>query len=163
MIDGDYYSGLQSLKNALCEFVEYLSQINYSANKPKSSASFEGSFEDFKRFIGPACRNQVNIFCKGERESHKSICEFCDKSAELQSAHIIDRPIIIKDILDKNFKDKTNPNLYKVNLEDFFERFKNAHLPINQHIFFLCKTCHNAFDKPQGGISEQDIRNKRGY
>ena len=45
---------------------------------------------------GPKCRNEVNIFCKSEREKHNGICEYCGTNHELQSAHVTERPVIIK-------------------------------------------------------------------
>ena len=160
VIDGDYYIGIQSLKQALKLFVTYLKSINYSKTPIKTNAYFEGSFEDFKKYIGPKCRNEVNLFCKQEREKHNSICEYCGSHAELQSAHIEDRPIIIKRILDTYFK--VGVNLYKVELNSFFDLFKKAHMPINQNIFFLCNKCHNELDKKHS-ITVNDIKKKRGY
>ena len=160
IIDGDYYTGLISLKQALCEFVEYLNTIGYSAKPIKSSSFFKGSFNDFKRYIGPKCRNEVNIFCKSERDKHQSICEYCGKKAELQSAHVTERPIMIKRILDDHYK-KGN-DLYEVDLDEFFTLFKNAHLPIEENIFFLCKECHNDLDNKKI-ITIADIKQKRGF
>ena len=36
---------------------------------------------------------------------------------------------------------------YRVNLDEFEEKFKEAHTPIKDHIFFLCADCHNKYDK----------------
>ena len=161
VISGNYVTGLSSLKQALVEFVSYLNQIGYTAPAKKGhKAFFRGSFDDFKRYVGPKCRNEVNIFCKAERESHNGICEYCGQKAQLQSAHIIERPIIIHDILERTFK--TGDDCYDVDLEAFFDLFKQEHMPIRDRIFFLCKNCHELLDKKKT-ITEQDIRNKRGY
>ena len=48
---------------------------------------FIGSIKDYEKYIGPRIRNIVNTFTKKERDSRKHICEFCGKSAELESAH----------------------------------------------------------------------------
>ena len=161
VIQGNYVTGLSSLKQALVEFVAYLDQIGFVAQPKKSTkAFFRGSFDDFKRYVGPKCRNEVNIFCKSERESHKGICEYCGQKAQLQSAHVIERPVIIKSILEKSFK--AGNDYYEVDLELFFDLFKQEHMPIKDKIFFLCPACHKALDKDKT-ITEQDIRNKRGY
>ena len=76
----------------------------------------------------------------------------------MQSAHIEERPIIIKGILDAHYA--IGADLYEVNLEDFFVRFKKAHMPIHDHIFFLCKMCHDKLDKDHS-ITIEDIKNKR--
>lgn len=161
-INGDYYNGLASLKHAIVNFVDYLNHAKYvqEIKKRGVSAVFTGSFEEFIRFVGPKCRNEVNIFCKSEREKHNRTCEFCGATGVLESAHIVERPEIIKNILESHFK--KSPDFYVVDLYEFFKYFKNAHMPIKDHILFLCKTCHNALDK-KGTITLDDIRAKRRY
>lgn len=161
VINGNYVTGLSSLKQALVEFVSYLDEIGYVvAAKPSTHAFFHGSFDDFKRYVGPKCRNEVNIFCKAERTAHQNKCEYCGEKAQLQSAHVIERPVIIKDILDRYFK--VGNDSYDVDLMNFFDIFKKEHMPIRDKIFFLCKSCHDKLDKKKT-ITVQDIRNKRGY
>ena len=162
VILGDYLTGLSSLKQALVEFVSYLDEIGYTApvNNKKKRSYFRGSFADFKRYVGPKCRNAVNIFCKSERESHHGICEYCGQKAELQSAHITDRPIIMHNILEATYK--VDDDYYDVDLDAFFDLFKKEHMPIRDKIFFLCKDCHDNLDK-YNKITVQDIKNKRGY
>lgn len=159
-INGDYYNGLSTYRQALKLFVEFLRHIGYvtPAQANKASAVFIGSFEEFKKYVGAKCRNEVNSFCKKERESHNGICEYCQSKAVLQSAHVKERPAIILDILKKYYRKA--PDHYEVNLDEFFEKFKSAHMPIHQHIFFLCHKCHNALDK-KGTITIDDINNKR--
>ena len=160
VIEGNYYNGLATYRQALRVFVEFLKAIHYTApvTIKSTGAKFIGSFDEFKRYVGPKCRNEVNIFCKTEREAHRGICEYCGKKHVLQSAHIKERPVIIKEILNNNYK--IGFDLYEVDLEDFFIRFKNAHMPIADHIFFLCKDCHDELDKKHS-ITVEDITNKR--
>ena len=98
------------------------------------------------------------FFCKSERDKHKGICEWCGCKHELQSAHIKERPVIIKEILDSNYR--IAQDWYDVNIDEFLLKFKDAHMPIEKHIFFLCNTCHNKLDK-EHSISVEDIMNKR--
>ena len=160
VIKGNYYNGLATYRQVVRLFVEFLKAINYTAPATSGSigAKFIGSFDEFKRYVGPKCRNEVNIFCKAEREARRGICEYCGQKHVLQSAHIKERPIIIKEILDHNYIIGTD--LYEVTLDDFFIRFKNAHLPIEDHIFFLCKSCHDKLDK-EHSITITEIKNKR--
>lgn len=158
VIEGDYVKGLYSLKKGLSLFVTFLNEIGYSATPKYGKSMFMGSFDDFKRYVGPKCRNEVNIFCKPYRDEHNEICEYCGKKAQLQSAHIKERPIIINEILEKDYK-KGN-DYYEVDLPEFFDKFKKAHFPIENNIFFLCRTCHNKLDKTKE-ISVQDILDKR--
>lgn len=160
VINGNYYNGLATYRQTLGLFVCFLEDISYAApavTNPKA-AIFIGSFNEFKRYVGPKCRNEVNLFCKNERKSHKGICEYCGEKHVLQSAHIVERPIIIKEILDKYYL--IGEDLYEVPLEDFFLKFKNAHMPISDHIFFLCKNCHNKLDN-EHSITIADLKNKR--
>lgn len=160
VINGDYYTGLATYRAVLKLFVEFLESIGYApiASNIKSNAKFVGSFDEFKRFVGPFSKNEVNRFCKKDREKHNKICEWCGKSAVLQSAHIVERPIMVKQILDHFYK--IAPDLYEVNLEEFFNRFEVSHMPIEEHIFFLCSECHTNLDKKKT-ITINDLINKR--
>ena len=160
VIEGNYYNGLATYRQAVRLFVEFLKYINYKVpiNSSPSAAKFIGSFDEFKRYVGPKCRNEVNIFCKSEREKHHGICEYCGQKQVLQSAHIKERPVIIKEILDLNYQIGTD--LYEVILEDFFVKFKDAHMPIADHIFFLCKSCHDKLDRDHS-ITVTDIKNRK--
>ena len=104
VIIGDYYNGLATYRQSVKLFVAFLNDIKYTSSivVGNKSARFIGNFDDFKRYIGPKCHNDVNIFCKGERNKHKGICEWCGCKHELQYAHIKERPVIIKEILDSN-------------------------------------------------------------
>ena len=161
VINGDYYTGLATYRQVVNLFVGFLKEIKYSAPVAVENrvARFMGNFDDFKRYIGPKCRNDVNIFCKSERDKHKGICEWCGRKHELQSAHIKERPVIIKEILDSNYR--IAEDWYDVNIDEFLLKFKNAHFPIEDHIFFLCKECHNKLDK-EHSITIADLKNKRG-
>ena len=163
VINGDYYNGLATYKRAMRLFVEFLKDIGYVAPTVTvaTSAKFIGGFDEFKRYVGPKCRNEVNIFCKSEREKYNGICEYCGKKTILQSAHIEERPVIIKNILDNNYRIGAGADMYEVPLEEFFVKFKDAHMPIPDHIFFLCKNCHDELDK-RHTITIADIKNRRG-
>lgn len=39
-------------------------------------------------------------------------------------------------------------------------QFKSAHMPVADHIFFLCKDCHDMLDKKHS-ITIKDIKNKK--
>ena len=123
---------------------------------------FIGSFQDFSRYVGPFCKNYVNSITRAERNRHHGICEYCGAKATLDSAHKDgeERPMIIKKILDKHYK--IGDNYYDVDVEEFEKQFKAAHLPVENHIFFLCKTCHGKYDRAHT-ISTADILAKRGH
>ena len=161
-IAGSYYNGLASLKRAIKQYFEFLDVTNLVSlsNNVISGPVFEGSFEDFNRFVGPKLRNVIQNFTRTERNAQKGICEYCGKQAVLQSAHREgeDRPQIIKAVLEDKFK--ISNDWYRVNLAKFEECFKDAHTPIKDHIFFLCNDCHNKYDKKKT-ITTEDIEKKR--
>ena len=172
IINGNYYNGLATYRQTVRLFVEFLKDIDYKAPTEPSIkcekfvgsmpsamvARFIGDFDDFKRYIGPKCKNNVNAFCKKERDKHNRICEWCGEDSELQSAHIKERLTIIKEILDADYR--IADNWYDVNIDEFLLKFRNAHFPIEDHIFFLCKKCHDKLDVYKT-ISVDDIKNKR--
>lgn len=160
IINGDYYTGLATYKQALKLFVEFLKDIKYVHHVVKIAPAsfFEGNFASFKDYVGPKCRNEVNYFCKKERDKHKRICEYCNKEATLESAHKKDRPIIMKEILEKYYK--IGNDYYRVNLPEFFDKFKKEHFPIRDKIFFLCPKCHGDLDKRKT-ITIKMIEDKR--
>ena len=161
-IEGDYYDGLASLKSAAKKYYEFLNEtkiikaLDISCDGP----IFEGSFDDFKRYIGPNLRNLIQNFTRSEREKEKGICEYCHQPAVLQSAHKRgeDRPVIVFNILEQHFKIKDD--WYRVPLNKFDDYFKKAHMPIRRHIFFICKKCHDKYDKAKT-IRTEDIENER--
>ena len=119
-----------------------------------------GNLQSFLRYIGPFCKNYVNSIAKSERTRHNGICEYCGKKAVLDSAHKDgeDRPIIIKKILETYFK--RSEDYYEVNVTEFEKKFKESHLPVEDHIFFLCKDCHTEYDRGSK-IKTADILAKR--
>ena len=109
--------------------------------------TFAGNLQAFLRYVGPFCKNYVNSIAKAARTSHNGICEYCGSKAVLDSAHRDgeDRPIIIEKLLEAPFKKAEN--YYEVDILEFERLFKSAHLPVTDHIFFLCKKCHTEYDK----------------
>lgn len=122
--------------------------------------TFTGSLQAFLRYIGPFCKNYVNAITKSARTQHNGICEYCGQKAVLDSAHKDgeDRPIIIEKILEAHFK--KSENYYEVDILLFEKLFKEAHMPVENHIFFLCKKCHTEYDRGSK-ISTADILAKR--
>lgn len=108
-------------------------------------AQFEGSPEDFIKFIGGYSRNKVQNITRSHRKKIGK-CEDCDsRTKKLDAAHIIgkERPVIISNIL-KNF---IEDGIVKIDLQEFENQFIQSHKPIEDTIKILCKTCHNIYDK----------------
>ena len=131
-----------------------------AASASGRSIIFMGDLQAFLRYIGPFCKNYVNSITKSARNKHNGICEYCESKAVLDSAHRDgeDRPIIIEKILETHFKKAEN--YYEVDILEFEKLFKASHMPVEDHIFFLCKKCHTEYDKGTK-ISTSDILAKR--
>lgn len=107
-------------------------------------AQFEGTIEDFTKYIGPFARNKVQYIT---RKYKKSIgkCENCGTKKNLESAHVIgkSRPEIISNILQNYFENE----YLQVDLTAFEEQYVDSHLPIERTIKVLCKECHKKYDR----------------
>lgn len=115
-------------------------------------AQFEGTIREFMRFIGPHARIMVwNITQKHRKLIGK--CENCGSTTQLEAAHIKgkERPLLISSVLSQFIEE----NIIRVDLNEFEERFIEAHLPIESTIRILCKECHSAYDKSQIGESKR--------
>lgn len=122
-------------------------------------ATFEGTIQEFTRYIGPYTRIKVSQIAS----KHKKVigkCEECGISASLDAAHVRgkERPILIANILAEFMED----GIIKVDINEFVPRFIEAHLPLESCIRILCKNCHREYDasekknkdKKQGKVDE---------
>lgn len=108
-------------------------------------AIFEGTLKEFNYYVGPFARNIIQQLTKKSKKG--KCCEMCKKTdVELQAAHIHgeERVQVIEKILNDFYK--CNNGNYKVDLEEFLEKFKQFHLPIENHFKFLCEPCHQKYD-----------------
>lgn len=117
-------------------------------------AYFEGSYDEFNKYIGPFARNVIQQMTKNHKDG--KVCEMCHESGiELEAAHIHgeERKQKIYLILNSNYK---MGSYFRVNLEDFFTKFKESHLPIENHFKFLCKSCHKKYDSERQHMPSVD-------
>lgn len=107
-----------------------------------------GTKDGFKKYFGPYLRNLVKSFTKSSKNCFGNVCEHCHRETTLEAAHVRgrERPQIIDEVLDENFKNKDN-DYYTVNLLEFEKIFTEKHLPIRKHFYFLCRDCHRAYDQ----------------
>lgn len=114
-------------------------------------AQFEGTIAEFMRFIGPHARILVwNITQKHRKMIGK--CEECGSVEKLEAAHAKgkERPLLISNILNQFLEGE----IIRIDLNEFEERFKESHLPIESTIRILCNSCHKIYDK---SVIEQTI------
>jgi len=105
------------------------------------------SVEEFHKFIGPRIRNAIQTLTKKRKMELKQICQMCNKTKELEAAHITgkDRKSIIEKVLNK-YKIRSNNKLIKIDLKKIEEEIISAHKPIDKYFKFLCSKCHIIYD-----------------
>lgn len=149
---------LFTLESALKKYMEFLESINPSAKK--RVAKFVGNYEGFYSYVNTkCCRIIQDLTRQDEIKRNKGKCSYCGKTVEhLEAAHIkkLSRTDIIRSILDKKYKTKNN--LYEVDLVEFEKDFINEHLPLNEHLIYLCHDCHQKYDDNR--ITEGMMQNK---
>lgn len=109
-------------------------------------ASFVGTTEEFKRYIGPMLRNLVQQLTK-KHKFEVGKCEHCSTSETLEAAHVHgkDRGTII----DKILNNYTNKDVVTIDLANFEQHFRNEHKIIDETILILCRSCHSKYDSAQ--------------
>ena len=159
-IAGSYVKGLSSLKNALKLYVEFLDLTFVPVKKKgqRKSCFFEGDIDGFNYFIGPKWRNAIQALTKATKKQ-QIYCECCGAKKTLEAAHRngFERIDIIKNILKNNYE--ISPDKYRVDLVEFEEKFKQAHLPLESVFYFLCADCHDIYDG-KDSIKRQDIEDR---
>jgi len=159
-IAGSYVKGLSSLKNALKLYVEFLDLTFVPVKKKgqRKSCFFEGDIDGFNYFIGPKWRNVIQALTKATKKQ-QIYCECCGAKKTLEAAHRngFERIDIIKNILKNNYE--ISPDKYRVDLVEFEEKFKQAHLPLESVFYFLCADCHDIYDG-KDSIKKQDIEDR---
>lgn len=112
--------------------------------KLRSMAQFEGTVSEFTKYLGSFCRIEVMRVTTKYRKT-KGKCEDCGTTENLEAAHIKgkERPLIISNILSQFIE---NDKLI-IDLNEFQERFIEAHLPVENVIRILCRGCHREYDR----------------
>ena len=114
-------------------------------------ASFVGTKEEFKRYIGPMLRNLVQQLTK-KHKMEVGCCEHCQATENLEAAHVHgkDRGALIDKILNKY----TTNSMVTIDLADFEQHFRNEHHEIDKTILILCRTCHSKYDSEAPVVKE---------
>lgn len=173
IIKGNYYTGLSTLRQAVRLYVEFLDSTVFgqniinsfkaSATIPSSKTLFIGSFKNFIAYVGGFTKNKIATLTKACKKKLSYQCEYCGKIVkQLDAAHIegSDRQTIILDILNKYYQDPNNNDNYIVDLEEFGEKYVDAHLPLRDHFYFLCKSCHKLYDATPQKLTDIEIKKK---
>ncbi len=115
-------------------------------------ATFEGTIQEFTRYIGPYTRIKVSHIASKHKKQIGQ-CEECGNTELLDAAHISgkERPFLIANILAEFMED----DIIKVDINEFVPRFIEAHMPIESCIRILCKKCHRHYD---GGVKKGTVK-----
>jgi hypothetical protein len=122
-------------------------------------ARFIGTINDYEKYIGPRIRNIVNTFAKSERDKRQGICEFCNKKAELQSAHKHGKGR--KTLIHEALKEYDKGSYFDVDIEECEKKILESHKPIEQVFHFLCFDCHREYDSNHNEHGKQEAVNIR--
>lgn len=121
---------------------------------------FEGSFKDFKKFLGDYVKNSVPELTKKYKDALGK-CEYCNAERSkktLDTAHIIDRPILIKEAFEKATIENDG-DIHTVDLNIFCIYNKLIHYDYN-NFYILCKKCHDASHGKISTEERDDLKNK---
>ena len=115
-------------------------------------ASFVGSTEEFKRYLGPRMRNLFNQLTRTYKGNIGS-CQHCGQESNLEAAHRHgnERNQIIENILEES----SHQGVATINLDVFEEKYREAHQPLDETILILCKNCHREYDNQQNYAAVQ--------
>ncbi len=116
-------------------------------------AIFVGTNKEFRRYVGPRLRNQVQQLAKAYK-AETAACQQCGSTNALESAHVKGRDR--NQIIDQILADNSSKNVVTVMLDWFEEKFREAHDPIDETILILCRSCHTNYDSAPS-IAKQSI------
>jgi hypothetical protein len=109
-------------------------------------ATFSGTIDEFRQYLGPFARNLVQRITK----KHKTAigkCQRCDARERLQSAHVgRHRNQLIESALQKLGKVIEPGVNFTVDLAAFKSEFTKEHHPLAETVEILCPSCHKNLD-----------------
>jgi hypothetical protein len=117
--------------------------------------------QDFHDLIGPKIRNTIAIITKKKKIELNYICQKCNQKHELDAAHLNGRKR--RDIIEKVLDDhKTKDgNLQINNIHNTINEIIKAHYPLEDNFLFLCKSCHNQYDKQENYLQMTRIYDQK--
>jgi len=130
-------------KNAVSHARTHRHRLSKTLAFGEKMASFVGTKEEFKRYIGPRLRNLVQQLTK-KHKMDIGHCEHCKSTESLEAAHVHGKNRVA--LIDKILENYTNNNMVTIDLASFEQHFKNEHAKIDETIIILCKSCHSKYD-----------------
>lgn len=121
-------------------------------------AKFNGTIQDFEKFVGPRLRNIVQTSIARKYKKNIAKCQFddCNNLENLEAAHIHgnDRKTLIKKSLAENIVDD---KIVDLDLNLFEQKFVKLHYPLEKSFLILCKECHRKYDNITESIIIENI------
>lgn len=114
------------------------------------------TLKEFTYFVDPRVRNNVATLTKKSKAKIGYKCQKCDEKTQLDAAHKhgSSRSEIIKQALESY---KKNDGIYEIDdLQQVIDNINNAHLPIEDHFIFLCKSCHREYDSWTKNLNDNE-------
>jgi len=127
-------------------------------------AKFVCTLKEFTYFIDPRIKQNITNFTKPYKNRLEHRCQKCnEQKKELDAAHKhgISRPEIIKQVLE-NYK-KNDGNYEIIDLQKVIGEINNAHLPIENHFYFLCKKCHMEYGSGLIDLNNSESKKSKSY
>lgn len=121
-------------------------------------ATFNGTTQEFKRYLGPRLRNVVLQITRRHR-AEVGACEHCGVGDNLESAHVHGRDRT--EIIDLLIGTAVPGDAVHVDLVQFEKAFRFEHEPVEKAILILCRDCHRKYDAQNVGlpaVSQADPR-----
>jgi len=112
-------------------------------------AKFTGNIDEFKKYMSGYCRNTVQILSKKyTKDIGKCENVECTNKKDLQAAHSkkSDRQNIINDAIKASTSNYSQTEDLEIDLTEFEKYFIEAHQPICDVVYILCRKCHTAYD-----------------
>lgn len=127
-------------------------------------AFFEGTPDEFYKFIGPRTSDIVTKLARPKRKEQKSCGrknedgQPCRNHARLDAAHLKGntRREIIERILKDFGKHGSKKGTYEIDLDVFEEKFERAHDDFFKVINFMCRKHHKAYDMKNKIENDED-------
>ena len=130
-------------------------------------ANFEGSIDDFYKYLGPRTSNIVTKLARPKRKEQKSCKQLkddgkpCGKWKGLDAAHLKgrERKILIEEILKERavkLKSSDNKQFYRIAIKDFEEEFEKKHKKFFNVIEFMCRKHHKNYDTKNKILNNED-------
>lgn len=130
-------------------------------------AFFEGTLEDFYKYLGPRTSDIVTRLARPNRKVQKTCRQpkddgtTCGKWKGLDAAHLKgrERKILIEEILEEfalKLKKNDNKQYYKIAIKDFEEEFEKKHKDFFNVIEFMCRKHHKAYDAKNKVLNNED-------